>query len=309
LMPINTFCPVGCAGCYRSYYTREERGKGEELGITSETVLGQTDEFVEWLNRNPEVYDVIISGGEPLMVNNDVLKGMFKRFGGAENLKIARICTGALFQGLPFRIDEELLDNLSGFSSETGKRVTFNAHLSNHYQITPEALQAVRRIKKRGIEIYSQVPVQEGVNFFREDLDKTMFYITELGRRQAAAGIEPYKMILDMHPRTQERYVPLELLLKVWSNLGESHDYPELERPRTLSILCEQGNIILSGYALASMRKEIDKENGAVIYKIPAVYSLDMHEHAMERTFTYIEPLIKGYNDDPKSLDKARKMV
>ena len=187
--------------------------------------------------------------------------------------------------------------------------MTFNAHLSNHYQITPEALQAVRRIRQRGFAIYSQVPVQEGVNFFREDLGKTMEYLVEMGRRQAVAGIEPYKLIVDMHPRTQKRYVPLELLLRIWSRLGESHDYPELERPKTLTILCEQGNLILSGHILACMEKNVDKEKGAVIYKIPTVYSLHAKNPCMERTFTYAEPLISGYNDDPKSLDRIRSFV
>ena len=308
LMPITSFCPVGCASCYRGYYTRETRENGS-LSIGKGTIHEQAAELVEWLNMHPEVYDVIITGGEPLMVGNVVLKEIFDNFRGAEHLNIARICTGAIFQGMPFSIDDELLNMLGEFSYETGKRVTFQAHLSNHWQITPEALQAVRRIKKMGFGIYSQVPIKEGVNFFRENLDKTMYYLTELGRRQAVAGVEPYKLIMDIHPRTQKGCVPLELMLKVWSRVGESHDYPELERPKTLSILCPEGNIILSGYTLANMRKEVDRGKGMVIYRIPAVYQLSAGEPRMERMFTYGEPLMPGYNDDSGSLDMIRRFL
>ncbi len=309
LMPIHTFCPTGCVGCYRSYYTRERREEGNGLGITQNTVLKQTEEFIGWLNQNPDVYDIIISGGEPLMVNNENIREMFGLLKGAKNLKVARICTGALFQGLPFRIDNELLDNIYDFSNETGKTVTFNAHLSNHYQITPEALQAVRRIRKRGFTILSQVPIQEGVNFFRDDMEKTRGYLTELGRRQAAAGIQPYKMIVDVHPRTLRTYVPLEPLLGAWSEVYESHDNPEVAKPTSLSILCKDGNVVLSGALLGCMEKSVDKEAGSVAYRIPSVYRFGGGKPQVKKAFEYREPMIEGFNDDPDSLERLKGSI
>jgi len=206
LMNIHSFCPIGCTGCYKGYYTREKQHK---LGLTTETVEQQAELFADWLNEHPEVYDIIISGGEPLMITNYQFKQMLERLKRAKHLKIIRVCTGTLFLGLPWRIDEELLNMLKRFSLETGKRITFNTHLANHYNITPEALLKVRRIREHGFSIYSQVPIQEGVNFFKRDLTKTKAFLIELGRRQAVAGIDPYKWIVDMHPRTLEYYVPI----------------------------------------------------------------------------------------------------
>ncbi|MBI5148745.1 4Fe-4S cluster-binding domain-containing protein [Candidatus Pacearchaeota archaeon] len=309
LMNIIDICPIGCVGCYKSAIGTRERKREINLGLAlnPERVIKQTKMFVEWLNKNPTVYDIILSGGEPLMYGNPVIKEMFKIFKKAKYLRIIRICTAVIFMGLPFRINNKLLETLQKFSEETGIRITFNTHLSNHYQITPEALIAVHKIKKAGFNIYSQVPIQEGINFFRDDQFKTIKFWVELGKRQVVAGVEPYKFIVDMHPRTQKRYVPFEELLKVWSIVEDSHDYPELQRPRTLSILSAEGNIILSDSDLFATKKQVDKKSKIVRYTIPTIFSGEAGKLKIERINTFIEPLIKGVNDYPDSLYRLRQ--
>jgi len=305
LMDIQSFCPIGCVGCYKTYYTREKEGE-QRLGLSPNTLETQAKKTLEWLNSQPQVYDIIISGGEPLLIDldNSKIKLLFGFLEKATHLKIIRICTGLIFQGLPFRIEDALLDIIENFCQTTGKRFTFQAHLSNHYQFTPEALFAIRKIRKRGFNIYSQVPIQEGINFFRDDMNKSIEFLTKLGRFQVKAEVEPYKYILDMHPRTQKRYVPLEKILPIWRRLAESHIYPELERPRTLSILCNKGNIILSWYMSKHMKKIINKEKSEVIYQIPAITGISPEEQIIE----YWEPLIEGVNDDPNSLSVFSKV-
>ena len=299
LLDIQSFCPVGCVGCYKTYYTRE---KEDRLGLSSITVETQAKETVRWLNQHPEVYDIIISGGEPLLIDldNSKIEILFGYLREAKYLKVVRICTGLLFQGIPFRIDKPLLDIIKDFSMETGKRFAFHAHLTNHCQLTPESLYAVKKIKEEGFNIYSQVPIQEGINFFRDNEKKTAEFLVKLGRYQVRAGIEPYKYIVDMHPRTQKRYVPIEKLLSVWRKLGESHLYPELERPRTLSILCKQGNIILSWYMLKHMKKRVNREKDEVVYQIPAIVGTGGSEEV--KLVEYAEPIIPGINDEPNSV-------
>jgi L-lysine 2,3-aminomutase len=305
LMDIQGWCPIGCSDCYKSYYTRE---RGHDLGVNHKTVKKQTKELVIWMNQNPEIYDVIISGGEPLTISNLELKTMLDEFKKAKFLKVLRICTGTIFLGLPFRIDEELLSIITEFCDDTGIRVTFNAHLSNHYQVTPEAIIAIQKIKKRGFKIYSQTPIKEGVNFFSDDLKKTIGLWIKLGETQLLCDVEPYKFIIDMHPQTLAYYVPIESVLKIWSIVYESHNCPELERPRTLSILCRQGNIILSGHTVFAMKKEVDKNRKVVKYYIPRVSSNNQKGFTQKVSFfTYREPLLEGKNDDPYSLEKLRK--
>ncbi|MCX5718388.1 MAG: 4Fe-4S cluster-binding domain-containing protein [Nitrospirae bacterium] len=297
LMDIQGSCPIGCSDCYKSYYTRE---KGHDLGVCTETLKKQAKQIVKWMNNHPDVYDVIISGGEPLTTSNSNFEELFFAFEKAKYLKVLRICTGTVFLGLPFRIDDAFLKIISGFCKKTGVRFTFQANLSNHYQITPEAIIAIQKIKKYGFDIYSQVPLREGLNFFSDNLEKTVFFLKELARRQFLVGVESYKFIVDMHPRTLAYYVPIEILATVFSQLFDVHWVPELERPKTLSVLTKQGNLILSWHSLFAMKKKVDRKKGYVRYQIPKIIFGDKLNI---ESFIYEEPLMP-LNEDPDSIEK-----
>jgi len=328
LYDVDFYCPIGCSDCYKTRMgTRESLARelveaGARLKVYHHPELGdlippsvdhlmeQTKKTIRWMNEDPrgqQVYDVILSGGEPLILSNEAIKSILDEFRLARNLRVFRICTGTLFLGLPFRIDDALLDIFSDFSESTGVRITIQAHLGNHHMITPEAVIAIEKIRKRGFSIYSQIPIKNGVNFFLGDHGKTVEYLSELERRQLIVGVEPYMLIVDMHPSTNAYYVPIEPLMQIWGTLVESHDYPGLERPRTLSVLFEGGNIILSGHTLFSAKKVVDRQNDRIIYTIPRVSSAQDWSAIIAESFSYDEPLIPGVNDDPDSLDRIRR--
>lgn len=295
LMNLYDQCVIGCSGCYKGYYTREKKHK---FGLNSlSTAVKQAKELTEYLNNNPEVYDVIISGGEPLLLDNATLDKVLTELSFAKHLRIIRICTGSLFMGLSIRFDDELINILK--KHKKNKRITINAHLSNPEQINYESKEAVNKLNSIGINIYSQVPVQNDINFFINDLKKTLDYFVELGKQQVFNNIEPYMLIVDMHPRMKSQYIPLEILLQFWGALVESHNYPGLERPRTLSILFKEGNVIVSSHMLYSMKKSVDVENDVVTYKIPLVNLYG----EIEKFYIYNEPLTR-HNSDEYSLDR-----
>jgi L-lysine 2,3-aminomutase len=321
LFNVDFYCPIGCSDCYKARmgtreYSSELKessvivdGLGEVIYPTIATVRLQAKQTVKWMNdseRGRNVYDVIISGGEPLMLSNEEIADILKEFKLAKNLKILRICTGTLFLGLPFRIDDHLLSLLRDFSDETGVRITIQAHVGNHYMISPESVIAIRKIKKYGFNVYAQVPIKNGINFFLDDQQKTINELSLLMHKLVIADVEPYMMIFDMHPSTNEYYVPIEPLLQVWGDLVESHDYPGLEKPRTISILFKQGNIILSGYSLFAISKSVDTANDLVHYQIPRIGVGEKWEGGIKEVFEYSEPLLKGINDNPDSLKKFR---
>lgn len=327
LMNVDFYCPIGCSDCYKTRFgTREYTTPGKrkaerasiyyhpDYGTVSPPSAGEIAEHarrvVTWMNhdtRGQAVYDVIISGGEPFVLDDEKLEAVLAEMENARNLQILRICTGTIFLGLPMRITDKLADMLEEFSKRTGVRVTIQAHLACHEQIVAESYQAVSRFRKRGISVYSQTPIKDGINFFLGKQRETMASLSALCRKQVAVGVEPYMFIVDMHPSTNGFYVPLEPLLAAWGDLVESHDFPGLERPRTLSILFERGNVILSGSNLLSMRKVVDRQAGVVTYRIPRVGLSESGMPAIAEVFEYQEPL-GHYNDDPDSLDRLRAL-
>jgi L-lysine 2,3-aminomutase len=307
LVNITENCPIGCAGCYKSALTREKNGELREkfdLVTEEKRVVSQIKGVVRWLNAHPEVTAIVISGGEPLMYNNAVYGWILEELKNAENLKIVRICTATIFQGLPFRIDDELLGLLRNFSEKTGKRVAFMAHISNHHQLTPEALVAAKKIKKNEFDILLQMPIQKDINFFAKNKDdhegirKTVKSFTKISEMANAAGLQNYKWIVDMHPRTQERVVPIELLLEIFSRTFEAHEYSDMTRPNYLELLCRQGNVYLGKDTLANTAKMINPKIGTVAYFILVGDKVVLHR----------EPLIKGVNDNGATLVSHNKL-
>lgn len=305
LMNITNACPFGCVGCYKGEYTRVEDADFLTDFVKATSV--QTEKLVEYLNENKEIEAVIMSGGEPLLLPNKGMKKILDKLKEAEYLSEFRICTGIIFQGLPQRIDGGLLNYLKEFEDETGIHVHFNAHLSHPSQFTPEALIAVKKIKGYGFSINTQVPLQRNVNvFIEEDKDKskqkTLDTLYELTRLQGASGIRPYKYILHMNCGSLEYSVPLEFMLEVIGELKyrPDHPWPETWQPVSVSILCQEGNILLSPQLLFCMEKSINEKEGYVEYKIPVPQN-------GFKTAMYREPIIKGYNDDLESLMKIKK--
>ena len=293
LMNITSQCHGKCFGCYKGEYTLEE-----EPFFTQLTYVNiQTEKLVEYLNGNPEIASVIMSGGEPLLLDNKGLEDVLEKLKAAQHLLEFRICTGTIFQGSPFRIDQKLVDLLKEYSESSNVRIHINAHLNHPAQFTPEAIVAIKIVREGEIPINSQVPLQEGVNVFREDYDKTIKTLSELAELQSRHGIRPYKYILHMDSGSLDYSVPLEFMLQVLGDLKyrTDHPLPETWQPVSVSILCQDGNILLSPQLLLCMKKEICEDY--VKYQIP------VPENKTFRYVTYKEPLMKGFNDNPSSLE------
>jgi L-lysine 2,3-aminomutase len=303
LMNITSACPIGCVGCYKGEFTRIV-GKKFYTDLYR-AVDKQSRALVAYLNKRKEIKCVIISGGEPLLLPNSSIKRLLQHFKLAKHLVELRICTGVIFQGLPFRIDKRLLDILEGFEKETGIKINFTAHLSHPCQFTPEALIAIKRITKRGFAINSQVPLQRNVNVFPEDMGKTLGTLLELARLQGASGVRPYKYILHMNVGSLEYSVPLEFALKALAELKYrvDHPLPETWQPVSCSILCRQGNVLLSPQLLFTINKKVCRYKDSVKYLIPVPTGGGW------RTIEYVEPLLAGCNDDPDSLTKTKRRL
>ncbi|MFA5050448.1 MAG: 4Fe-4S cluster-binding domain-containing protein [Candidatus Micrarchaeia archaeon] len=300
------FCPNGCSGCYKTEATRENHPVHSN---TPKNVISHMKDVSFFLKMHEEVDTMIISGGEPLLVSNEALERMLFEIENIDSLRIVRICTGIVFMGLPMRVDDEMLQILKNFEKRTGKIVSFHLHLINHEQFTPEAILATRKIKNMGFVMNAQVPIKEGMNFFRDDIKKTIDFLKKTVEICVYCGVDPYKFIVDMHPRTLRHLPPLEILLSVWSHLSQSgweKFYGGIKVPRLLNILCREGNYRLDPLALLSMDKKF--VGGNMEYTLPTTFSYN-HESGIssEKPFTYIEPVMKGYNDNKDSLKKLKK--
>ncbi len=290
-------CPIGCTHCYRGFETRNRKNikitnTNEEL--VSSKIREQTSALLkQW---NPEVYDVLISGGEPLLFDNNVWRrDIINVLKDCQHIKSFRICTGALALGLFARFDDEFVDMLTNLRMEKGVQVGINAHLAHPENFTPEMIEKSLLLKNNNIRIMPQVPLIEGVNFWNRDLPRTLNVIRRISRLSTFVLNEPvYKYILDM-----QGSVSLLQAIRVYRSLFDRHQgESNIVKPTSFELFVKgrSGNVNLSYHTLFAMKMSVNKKAKRVIYEIP---------HPSGEKVRWVEGLIEGVNDDEGILKKV----
>jgi lysine 2,3-aminomutase len=149
LMLVTTQCASYCRYCTRS------RIVGDPLATFSR------EEFelqIEYLKRTPQVRDVLLSGGDPLVLAPRILEEILSRLRQIPHIEILRIGSRVpVF--LPMRITDELTDMLQKYHP-----LWMNIHVNHSNEITLELAEACDRLTRAGIPLGNQAVLLAGVN-------------------------------------------------------------------------------------------------------------------------------------------------
>jgi len=148
LLMVNNQCPIICRFCTR------KRKIGFPGVVTRETLR----RGIDYIRKNSEVRDVILSGGDPLLVPDKELDRILSELRSIPHLEIIRI--GTRVPGtLPQRVTPELCDILKKYHP-----LYFNMHFNHPNEITPEVEKACNMLADTGIPLGSQTVLLKGVN-------------------------------------------------------------------------------------------------------------------------------------------------
>ena len=148
LLMVNNQCPIICRFCTR------KRKIGFPGVVTRETLR----QGIDYIRKNSEVRDVILSGGDPLLVPDKELDRILSELRSIPHLEIIRI--GTRVPGtLPQRVTPELCDILKKYHP-----LYFNMHFNHPDEITPEVEKACNMLADTGIPLGSQTVLLKGVN-------------------------------------------------------------------------------------------------------------------------------------------------
>jgi lysine 2,3-aminomutase len=149
LMLVTTQCASYCRFCTRS------RVVGDPTAQFNRT---DYDQQLDYIARTPQVRDVLLSGGDPLVLNPKVLEGLLSRLRAIPHVEVIRIGTRVpVF--LPMRIDEELTAMLRQFHP-----LWMNIHFNHPKEITAEVRRACEMLADAGIPLGSQTVLLAGIN-------------------------------------------------------------------------------------------------------------------------------------------------
>jgi L-lysine 2,3-aminomutase len=152
------------------------------------------EELVAYLSSHPEVSDVLVTGGDPMVMSTDRLRGHLWPVCGVESVRTIRIGTKSVaYWPDRFVGDADADDLLRLFESvvASGRTLAVMAHFSHPRELdTPLARKAIARIRGTGAVVYCQAPMVAHVN----DDAATL---AELWRSELAAGAVPYYQFVE----------------------------------------------------------------------------------------------------------------
>ena len=190
LLKAASTCPVYCRFCFRREMVGPE--KGEAL------TKAELDAILEYIARHPEIFEVILTGGDPLMLSAARARAITERLDAIEHVRLIRWHT-RMPVTRPDRVTPAYADALAS----EAKAVFVAVHANHAGEFTPDAVAACRRLAQRGISLVSQSVLLRGVN-------DTVEALSDLMRAFLAAGIKPYYLHqLDAAPGTSHFRVPV----------------------------------------------------------------------------------------------------
>lgn len=194
-------CPCRCRYCFRW------GDLGQNVSMAN---IGEGINYIrQWNTENPnqQIRDIILSGGDPLMVDNDRLSSILKMLSGVPGVEVIRIDTKCP-AALPQRFTPSLIDILEEYVS------LLCLHFSHPGEISSETVEACRAMARRGIILRAYIPLLRGVNDSRKTL-KELFW-----RLFSECKVTPYYLVQMIEtPGGQHFKVPLEQGIELMDRL------------------------------------------------------------------------------------------
>jgi len=139
-------CAANCRYCNRKRNWRKN------------TVKLDLSRCLNYLKKHPEIREVILSGGDPLLLSTEKLKNILDEIFSVSNIKVVRIGSRVPVT-LPMRITDELCEMLERFPS-----IWLNTHFNHPNEVTEESESACRKIQLSGVPINNQSVLLRGIN-------------------------------------------------------------------------------------------------------------------------------------------------
>jgi KamA family protein len=219
LLLVNNVCGAYCRLCFRKRLFTD--GNDE--------VVNDVTEAVAYIKDHPSINNVLLSGGDPLIMSTGKLTRIIEQLREIEHVRIIRIGT-KMTAFDPYRIlnDPSLLEMLNKYSLPD-RKIFVMAHFNHPRELTEPALKGLQLLQKAGAITVNQTPLIRGVN------DKAEV-VAELFGRLSYNGVVPYYLFLCRPTLGNEPYiVPVEKGLEIFE-----------EARRRLAGLAKQARLCMS---------------------------------------------------------------
>lgn len=198
LLLVSSSCATICRFCLRKYWI------GSKSGVSLSNLIENALIYIE---KNPVIRDVILSGGDPFLLEDEVIEDIIKRLRKIRHLEIIRIGTRTPVT-LPERITQRLCKILKRYHP-----IYVNTHFNHPSEITQESKIACQRLADSGIPLGNQTVLLKGVNDDPEVMKQLM-------QKLLAIRVRPYYLHhMDLVKGASHFRTSIEIGLKIISQL------------------------------------------------------------------------------------------
>ncbi|MFP4363208.1 MAG: KamA family radical SAM protein [Spirochaetia bacterium] len=191
-------CAVYCRHCFRRYFT------DSNIQGISDSDLSQA---VKYIKKDPRIQEVLISGGDPLMLHEAKLKTILTAIGKARDDIIIRIGTRVPVV-FPSRV-KEMINTLTSAPRPVWIVTQFN----HPKEITPESSEAIDLLIKNSIPVLNQ-------SVLLQDINDSVSTLAELCQGLVSIKVKPYYIFQgDLAAGTSHFRVPIQKTLRLQQQL------------------------------------------------------------------------------------------
>lgn len=149
LFLITDMCAMYCRHCTRRRFAGQ---------TDSESPSERIQKGIDYIARTPEVRDVLLSGGDALLISDKLLENIIQKLRQIPHVEIIRIGTRVPVV-MPQRITDDLVNMLKKYHP-----IWINTHFNHPDEMTPEAVESCRKMADAGIPLGNQSVLLRGVN-------------------------------------------------------------------------------------------------------------------------------------------------
>lgn len=159
--------PSNFCGCYCRYCFRRKLKRDVEETLKVEDYSN----IFEYLNNNPQINEVIFSGGDPLVVDNETIEYILTELSKIKSIKIIRFHTRMVIT-IPYRIDGHFIELLNHYKKRFA--IYMVIHIDTLREFSDESKKAVNDLVDNGIMCFASCPLLHKIND-DEDTLKTLW--------------------------------------------------------------------------------------------------------------------------------------
>ncbi|MDF5501600.1 EF-P beta-lysylation protein EpmB, partial [Vibrio parahaemolyticus] len=149
LMIVKGGCAVNCRYCFRRHFPYQENKSGKQAWT----------KCLEYMAQQPELNEVIFSGGDPLMAKDDEIHWLLEHIAHIPHIKRLRI-----HSRLPVVIPARVTDELCQLLQASRLQIILVTHINHANEINDEFAEQMFKLKRAGVTLLNQGVLLKGVN-------------------------------------------------------------------------------------------------------------------------------------------------